>query len=380
MKKLITSLILILILFSQFAGAEVVNIGLASNFSELSTVTFNPFGGYFRDAIQLAVMEREDELKKKGIELKLKEFDYGADDRKVIETAKATVESDVSVVIGYNYSSSALIAAPIYVKSKLPMISPSASANRLGTFGGHIHLGSFNNQFMAESLARLAKEKLKFRKALLIPAVDCAYCVDLSQSFEKQFTLLGGEIVKSAPILQDDKDFSGLIKSIRNEDFDFVFLPNQELTSARLISSFVNEGIKKPFLGADGWGNEGKEFFSVLKGKNFVGYSVTHWHPKLNTVLSKRFVNSYLKTFKKLPNDTSVLAYDSMNLLIDVIIGNPDRSRSGLEKALKRIQSYKGITGNYQYEPHKAPKKDLLILKTKDSQFEIDQILRSEKI
>lgn len=374
MKKTLISFILIF--FMSSASAEIVNIGIASNFSELSTVSFNPFGGYFRDAIHLAIKQREDELKKSGIVLKLKEFDYGADDSRVSEVAKSAVASNVSIVVGYNYSSSALIAAPIHVSSKLPMLSPSASANRLGTFGSFVHLGSFDNHFMAESLARLAKEKLKFQKALIIPAVDCAYCVDLSQSFEKQFVSLGGDVVKTLPVLQDDKEFSGILAQLKDVEFDFVFIPNQELTSARIISAFVNGGHSKPFLGADGWGNEGKEFFSVLKGKKFVGYSVTHWHPKLNTVSSKNFVESYLENFKKLPNDTSVLAYDSMNLLIDTIINNPDRSREGLEKSLRKIKTYKGVTGNYAFLPHMAPRKDILILKTRNSQFEIDRVLK----
>lgn len=374
MKKTLISFLFISVLTS--ARAEIVNIGIASNFSELSTVSFNPFGGYFRDAIHLAIKQRQDELKKNGIELKIKEFDYGADDSRVAEVAKSAVASDVSIVVGYNYSSSALIAAPIHVNSKLPMLSPSASANRLGTFGSYVHLGSFDNQFMAESLARLAKENLKFQKALIISAVDCAYCVDLSQSFEKQFTILGGEVVKTLPVLQDDKEFSGIISQLKDVDFDFVFIPNQELTSARIISAFVTGGYSKPFLGADGWGNEGKEFFSVLKGKKFVGYSVTHWHPRLNTISSKKFVDSYLKNFKKLPNDTSVLAYDSMNLLIDTIINNSDRSRAGLENSLKKVKSYRGVTGNYAFRRHMAPRKDILILKTKNSQFEIDRVLK----
>ncbi|MGE3611440.1 MAG: ABC transporter substrate-binding protein [Bacteriovoracaceae bacterium] len=367
--------LLLIILFVP-ARAEVVNVGIASNFSELSTVTFNPFGGYFKDAIHLAVKQRENDLKKNGIDLIVKEFDYGADDSKVAEVAKNTVASDVSVVVGYNYSSSALIAAPIHVEAKLPMISPSASANRLGTFGSYVHLGSFDNQFMAQSLARLAKEKLKFQKALIVSAVDCAYCVDLSNSFEKQFSSMGGEVVKKMPVLQDDKEFSGIIAQIREIEFDFVFIPNQELTSARIISAFVNQGYTKPFLGADGWGNEGKEFFSVLKGKKFVGYSVTHWHPKLDTAKSKSFVNAYLKNFKKLPNDTSVLAFDSMNLLIDTIINNRDRSRAGLESALKKMTSFKGVTGNYSLRPHMAPQKDILILTTKNDQFVIDRVLK----
>lgn len=378
MKKFLISVLSFFMSFS--ATAEVVSIGLASNFSELSTVSFNPFGGYFRDAVHLALKNRQNDLLKQGIEIKLKEFDYGANDAKVIEVVRSAINSDVSLVVGYNYSSNALLAAPLHVKAKLPMISPSASANRLGTFGSYVHLGSFSNSYMAESLAKLAKTKLKFQKALIIPAVDCAYCVDLSQAFERHFSYLGGEIVKRSPILQDDKDFSEVLKSLKYYDFDFIFIPNQELTSARIISAFVNAGINKPFLGADGWGNEGKEFFSVLKGKKFIGYSVTHWHPKLNTAKSKKFVNSYLSSFKKLPNDTSVLAYDSMNLLIDVILATPKRTRHDLEKALSAVKEFDGITGHYIFKPHQAPQKDILILKTRNSQFEIDQILKAEQI
>lgn len=39
------------------AFAEEVAVGLASNFSELSTGSFNPYGGYFKDG---AILPQED--------------------------------------------------------------------------------------------------------------------------------------------------------------------------------------------------------------------------------------------------------------------------------------------------------------------------------
>lgn len=375
--KLILVLLTILVAGTSSAK-ETVEISLASNFSELSTVSFNPFGGYFRDAIELAISDRKSFLDKAGIELSIKTLDYGVDEISIMKKVKEASASKSLAVIGYNYSSAALLAAPLHVKEKFPMISPSASANRLSTFGKYVHLGSFSNEYMVKTLARVATTILDKKKFLILTAVNCAYCVDLSQSFSEEVKKYNGEIVKTISLLQEDMEFSKVVQEAKALSFDAIFVPNQELTAARLISAFTEAGITKPFLGADGWGNEGTEFFRVLKGKKFTGYSVTHWHPKLNTTKSKQFVASYLKRFQKLPNDTSVLAYDSMTMLIQAIIKTKPLTRENLEKSLASFRTYDGITGRAYLEPNKAPTKDIIVLKTTDIGFAVYKIVSPE--
>jgi len=372
---------LLIILLTPIASSnETVEIGIASNFSELSTVTFNPFGGYFKDAIELAVSDNKAILNKAGIDLSLNTFDYGMDEINVIKKSKEAAASKSLAVIGYNYSSVALLAAPIHTEEKIPMLSPSASANRLSTFGKYVHLGSFNNQFMGETLAKIATTILKKKKILILTAVNCAYCMDLANSFTEEIKKHDGEIVRNIFLLQEDTDFTKIVEEAKTLTFDAVLVPNQELTSARLISALTEAGITKPFLGADGWGNEGSEFFRVLKGKQFTGYSVTHWHPKMKTVKSKKFVDSYLKSFKKLPNDTSVLAYDSMTLLIQALAKTKPLTRENLEKTLISFKTFDGVTGRAYFEPNKAPRKDILVLKTTDTGFAIHQIVSPSKV
>ena len=357
------------------SAKEIVQIGMASNFSELSTVSFNPFGGYFRDAVDLAVADNKGLLDKADISLQLTEFDYGTNDINVIKTVTDAAKSKVLAVIGYNYSSSALLAAPIHIQEKLPMISPSASADRLGKFGKYIHLGSINNEFMAKTLAKIAAKNLKLKKILVVTAVNCAYCVDLSSVFTKEISKQGGEIVKNISVIQEDTDFSKIAREVKNLSFDAIFVPDQELTAARIIAAMVDEGINKPFLGADGWGDEGTEFFRVLKGKKFTGYSVTHWHPKLKSKKSEKFVNDYLKIYHKLPNDTSVLAYDSMTMLIHAIVKTKNITRETLEVTLNSIKDFDGVTGHSYTEQNKAPQKNIILLKTTDSAFAIHQLI-----
>lgn len=374
-------LVLVILIQAHTASAkETVLVGLASNFSELSTVSFNPFGGYFKDAIDLAIKDNKTLLDKSDINLEVKTLDYGIDEINVIKKVKEAASMNSVAVIGYNYSSAALLAAPVHVAESMPMISPSASANRLSTFGKYVHLGSFSNQFMVETLARVATKILNKKRILILTAVNCAYCVDLANSFSEEIKKYNGEIVKNIPVLQEDTDFSKVALEAKLLTFDAVFVPNQELTSARLIASLTEIGITKPFLGADGWGNEGTEFFRVLKGKKFTGYSVTHWHPKMNTAKSKKFVKSYLERFKKLPNDTSVLAYDSMSLLIQSIAKTKPLTRENLEKTLESIKTFDGVTGRAFWSPNKAPRKDIVVLKTTDTGFAIHKIVTPEKV
>lgn len=371
-------IVLIMLIMTKAFCQEVIHIGVSSNFSELSTISFNPFGGYFKDAIELAIDDNKSILEKAKIKIQLQEFDYGTNDLNVIKKVKEAAASKVVAVIGYNYSSNALLAAPIHTQEKLPMISPSATANRLGTFGKYVHLGSFNNEFMAMTLAKVAIRVLKKKRVLILTAVNCAYCVDLGNTFSDEMKKLGGEIVKNVSVIQEDPDFSQIAKEVKNLSFDVVFIPNQELTAARLISSMIEAGIDKPFLGADGWGNEGSEFFRVLKGKRFTGYSVTHWHPKLNTKKSIKFVDDYLKKYQKLPNDTSVLAYDSMSLLIKALTQTKDISREKLNETLSSLKNFEGVTGQFVLEANKAPRKDIVILKTTDTGFAIHKVISPE--
>lgn len=372
--RFILALILILVATSTQAK-ETVTVGLASNFSELSTVSFNPFGGYFQNAIEFAVSDNKALLDKAGINLELIKYDYGTNDINVIKKAKDVSSSNAIAVIGYNYSAPALLSAPIHTEAKIPVIYPSASANRLGTFGKYVHLGSISNQFMVESLAKIATQTLKAKKILILAAVDCAYCMDLSKSFTDEVKKYGVKDIQNIQLLEKESDFLKIAEEAKKLTFDAVFVPNQELTAARLIAALTEAGITKPFLGADGWGNEGSEFFRVLKGKKFTGYSVTHWHTKLKTKKSQRFVSEYKKRFNKLPNDTSVLAYDSMTLLIQAIVNTKPLSRENLEKTLSSINTLDGVTGKSYWEPHQAPEKNILILKTTDTGFTISQVV-----
>lgn len=377
LKKLLISQVLI---FSNLALAvpTIVEIGIASNFSEISSSSSNPYGNYFRQGIQLALEDNQSSLKKKNILVKLQEFDYGTSQMKVVEVAEKACKSNVALVLGYVYSSDALLAAPIHQKCKLPLFSPSATANRLADFTSYVHLGAFNNKFQGKVLAQIARGKLKAKKALIIYAEDCAYCTDLASAFETEFKSSNDNIVKRVSILSDDTQFAGVADKVKIFNPDVILVPNHELISSRIVVALVDKGIKQPFLGGDGWGNNGDQFAKVLNGRKIDGYSVSHWFPEKPSLQSKAFIAKYQKQFGKMPNDTAVLSYDSMNIVIRTLLNSKELNRSSIENALNNLKSYEGVTGKFDYSQGLAPKKEIILLKAAPDSYRFVKIVRAE--
>lgn len=374
----ITSIVIGIAAAPAYAVVRDVPIGIASNFSEPSSSSSNPYGDYFRDGVNLALKESSKRLADHGLKVVLKEFDYGNEQYRVLDAAKKSAASDVIAVMGYNFSSHALLAAPIHQESKLPMLTPSATADRLGQMGSYVHQACFDNGFMGQVLAAVAVERLHAKKAAIVVDADCAYCQDLSNGFDREFLSRGGKITAKSEVLESDHDFVGTISDLRSKDFDVVLIPNQELSSARIISALLKAGIKKPFLGGDGWGDVGAEFFSVLENQQFNGYSVSHWHPAMKERRSVAFVSAYTKAFGKAPNDTSVLAYDTMNLLIESILRARTLTRAGMEESLNSIKKFEGVTGEALFRKGRAPKKSLVLLAAKGGAFEVIKTIAPE--
>jgi branched-chain amino acid transport system substrate-binding protein len=366
-------LLMSILFFSSISMANDKNIilGLSSNFSEVSTSTSNPYGNYFRDGVALALKDSDQELRAAKIKVQIQEFNYEISPMKAVEAAEEAGKSQAIAVIGYNWSSHALLAAPVHQKYKLPMITPSATADRLGKMSPYVHLACFDNSYMAKTMATFARTRLKAKTAAMIVSSDCAYCRDLANAFASAFKSSGGNITLDLSILSSDQNFDKTAKSVADSQPDVIFVPNQEFVSARVILALLNQGVNKPFLGGDGWGDVGGQFFQVLGDNKLEAYSVSHWHPDLPNKLSKAFIERYKKTFNKDPNDTAVLAYDATKLFIRALIMSPQKDRKGIEHALSKVKEFVGIAGKFKFKDGKAPEKSIVLLKNGKNRFEV---------
>lgn len=348
---ILTAAFMTLSVLPSFAGQN-VTIGIAANFSAMSDSTSNPYANYFRDAIEMAFDENKALLASKGIRVKLQEFDYGDDKLRVIETANAAVKSDALAVLGYIYSSDALLAGPILNKSGLLLLSPTATADRFETIGRSVRRTCFDDSYQGKILADYAWKTQKARNIGIVYAADCAYCNSLRTAFKEHFESLGGKILVEQAVLSNDTDFSAAIAAFKGKPLDAVFVPNYERVAATIISQLFDAGIKpRIWLGGDGWGNSVDLFYRIVGARKFTAYAVSHWHSQLRTPQSKAFALEFVRRYGKPPVDTAVLAYDAARLLIQGLISAKRFDRGALIDSIEHIRTFEGVTGKLVYPP-----------------------------
>jgi len=358
--------LIFIFLFSLAYASEpkVVVVGHAANFSDLSQSAINPYNKAVSNGLEFAIEQQKSKLKKKGIEIKIENFDYGNREMTAIETAKKLIASPAVAAIGFYESSQALLAAPELQKSQFPLVSPVASATRLFNIGNYVHPMSFSNHDMGATLAVVAAKNLKAKKALVIAAADCAYCSDLANAFEEKAKTLNLSTVR-ADVLNENPNFDKLDKFVKEASYDVIVVPNYELTSAKIVNHLMKIGVEVPYLGGDGWGNAaGSGFFQIVSNPKFQGYCIAHWHPNLTNKLGKEFLKDWKRRFNEVPTMDSAMAFDSMRRLTMAILAAESLDRNGIQAALESMSSYEGVTGHAVYSTKGAsPKKDIALLK-----------------
>jgi branched-chain amino acid transport system substrate-binding protein len=368
-------------LSSAFGKVKIktITIGIASNFTDVTPNSYNPFGNSVKNGIVMAADKVNEKLNAKGARIVLKEFNYGSDELKVRKIVREGEKSDLIGMIGYEFSSHALLAAPLHQELKFPMITPSASADRISKIGNYVYQGTFNNSYQVEILAKYAVNNLGGKKAAMITASDCAYCEDVANTFKKSYESNGGKIVYDIPILSDQKDFQKALRPYDFEKVDVIIVPNQEMTSARVITYLLKRGINKIFLGGDGWRTLG-EIHKTAYCKKLRGYMMAHWAPNQMTEKSQAFVKAYRTRFKGEPTDSAVLGYDAMLMAGEALLSIQDGvyTRESFKTALEKLKTLSGVTGTFIFRKNQAPAKSILLMKSSPHGFVIDKILEPE--
>lgn len=340
-----------------------IQIGIASNFSETSVSSVNPYGDDFRSGIHLALQDSKKQLDVKNLTIKLVEFDYGADDINALDAARKAIASPVLAIVGYNASGEALLAGALHQQAHLPMLTPTATASRLSTIGDYVHPLALSNTHIAQLMAQTAIDLGK-KRALIIDADDCAYCTDLGTAFISSYSKLGGVIAGKVTILKRDTTFPQLLQTINNMTFDIVVLPNNEMTSARIAAALLDGGVRTIFLGGDSWENaNGEEFFRIVRHPEFTGHYVTDWHPDLALPSSREFIQKYKEQFRRNPNDDAIMGYDAMRFVIMGLLKSTSYTRESLNRALKTITLYQGASGTMRFDGSGAPRRSMVLVK-----------------
>jgi branched-chain amino acid transport system substrate-binding protein len=361
----------IFLVFSIFFSACVKKDGAGPSESTGDTIKIgvygdmtgptSSFGQSTKNGIDLAVEEINAAGGVNGKKLLVvSEDDQGRPEQAKTVVSKLLSQDKVQALLGEVASTNSLAAAPVAQEAKIPMITPSSTNTKVTEVGDFISRVCFIDPFQGSVMAKFSANTLKAKTAAILGDVNSDYSKGLTQSFEEEFTRLGGKVVAKEAYTQTDPDFKGQLTKIRNLNPDVIYVPGYYGQVGIIARQARELGMNMPLMGGDGW--DSPEIWKLggdaLKN-TFISnhYSAENPAPEI-----QNFVKAYQAKYKVVPDSLAALAYDAAKVLADAIKRAGGTESTKLRDAINATKDFPGVTGKITLDAKRNAVKPAVVL------------------
>lgn len=202
---------------------------------------------------------------KNGDTVKLIVIDDKSDKVEAANAMQRLVSSDkVDAVIGEVTSSNTLAMTKIADDSKTPLVSSTATNDRVTRNHPYVSRVCFSDSFQGVVGANLASRDLKAKTAAIVFDSSNDYSVGLAKAFRTQFLKNGGTIPIEVQAPGGSKDFKAQLASVKAKNVDMIYMPIYYTEGALIAVQAKQLGLSKPVVGGDGLAAD-QVFFDVGK-------------------------------------------------------------------------------------------------------------------
>lgn len=310
---------------------------------------------YGNSVLNGAKLYLEEYNKANGTNYVLKTYDSKGDNSQAVSAYHKLVEEDKAVAIFGGVTSGESIAIASASQSyNTPVISASATAVDFTKAGKNIFRGAFTDPFQAKVLAEFTFDTLKAKKVAIIYDTGSDYAKGVTEVFSKVYTEKGGNIALSEGYNSGDVDFTSQLTKIKAENVDVLLVPNYYKDVALILSQAKNLNLDVQIIGGDGWDGvlSVASDVSILENAIFVN----HYAPDNQKVVD--WLEKYKTTYGIDGNSFSILAYDTMGILLEALAKSPNKNNEEIINNLAQT-SYDGILGHVEFDENGDPVKDL---------------------
>jgi len=313
------------------------------------------YGTPIGNAVQLAVEQAQNEMKKVGVDLKYLPADDQVDPAQSAAVARKVIEDGhVIAVVGPMFGVDTIAAAPLYTEAKLPMISMGTAAE-LATRKWTFFRAVPNDDLQGKAVGRYLTKVLGLKRIAVIED-GTSYGHGLAAAVKASVTANGGDVVVSEAIDPNTDDFSSTVAKIVANQAQGAFLGasvNPETTFNRQLSEggykgafFAPDGSLSPdFIRLAGPASEGTYFTCQCAPIPEYGGPATG--PLAD------FVAAYKARYGTFPQAYSAEGFDAANFVIQAIKAG---ARDGpAVDAYLHNNTYEGVSRTFKYEPNGEP-------------------------
>ncbi|MBI1807413.1 MAG: ABC transporter substrate-binding protein [Ignavibacteria bacterium] len=320
---------------------------------------WKPLADDMMDGIQFALSQYQ-EHHRTHVNVSLEIRDTGRDSANALGVIREFCEDrDVIGVIGPLFSNIAMICAPAAETCRIPLISPTATANGIAAVGSHIFQGNPDLASRGKSMARYAVEQLGLTSLAILGPADLTGKA-VAESFSSEAKRLGASIVMYESYEKGASDLSEQFLAIRKaglppdsqagsqEDLSIsvtsiqgIFIPISDAEEIDIIAPQLTYfNIKAQLLGTGEWYSPDQLDAQkrYLNGAIFISDFYMDRHDPAYS----EFAGLFYREKKKHPSKYTLFGYDTMQLIFQQIDAGAT-TREKLTEALSRVKSFPGI-------------------------------------
>ncbi len=355
----------VLLAFSGAAlAADVIKIGSVGPLTgDIAT-----FGQSVHNAVKMAF----DEVNAAGGVLG-KQIEFIHEDNKgdAAETTnivrKLIVRDRVSALVGAVVSANSLAAGPIAQQFRVPMVTPTSTADKVTAAGDYVFSTCFIDSFQGEIMGRFAYTDLGYRRVATLVNMASDYSIGLADVFTETFKNLGGEIVESESYSAGDQDFRAQLTKIKAADPEAIYLPAYYTDVALIARQARQLGIDAVFIGPDGF--DSPKLVEIGGEAVYGSYFTNHYSTDDQSPKVQKFVQEYKSRFGQVPDALAALGYDAAMVVVDAIRRAGSDDRTAIRDALAATKDIEVVTGVLSMDANRNPIKSAVVLKvTADGQ------------
>lgn len=345
--------------------AEVIRVGFIGPLTGGAA----EYGINVRNGVQMYIDEINAAGGVLGKQVELVALDDQHNEMEALNALNRLVEQDkVVAIFGPVTSAPALAVAQEAAAMGIPLITPSATAEDVTSYGDHFFRSCFIDPVQGATMADFAKEELGATTAAVIYNNGDDYSTGLKEAFEAACAQNGIEVVATETYGADAVDFKSQLTNIQAKNPDVLFVPDYYNVAAMVASQCTELGFAPTFLGCDGW--SGAVEAAVEAGSaDAINGSYFSSHAANDDPAIAAFATEYESRFNASPLAFAATAYDAAAIMFDAMERAGTTEGAAVIEALKATD-YAGMTGNFTYDENNNPLKEVTIVKIDDGDYQ----------
>jgi branched-chain amino acid transport system substrate-binding protein len=301
----------------------------------------------------------------------LAEDDQDSPEAAMNAARKLIYKDRVAALVGPQFSRNAIPVARLAESAGIPMIAPMSTNPETTAGKQFVFRVPYLDTFQGLVMARFAREGLKAETAAVLYDVANAYNRTLAEVFRQTFEQERGRLVAFETYTTDRRtDFSAQLERIAAGRPAVLFLPNYGIEVNAQAKQARALGVRAVLLGGDGWDLDAE---SPLFDDS---YTCRHWHASLAGGAAKAFVSAYQAAYGYLPEDVAATSYDAFGLLFAAMQSAGSAEARDVQKAMRALDGYEGVTGSISYRNGGDPLKSAVIVRLKAGHADVHAVLK----